>query len=70
MSDRECLDKFLEMLGERVGITTSFITSDDGNLTHQILQIRCGDLVSVSEPQPLQYPLRLATAEEQGFTLN
>jgi len=71
MNDEECLTKFLEFLEERVSINTGFIRDPDtGNITHQVLQVSCGDYLSVSQPQPLENVLRLANAEEVGATLN
>lgn len=71
MSDEECLKKFLEFLETRVSITTGFIPDEQtGNITHQVLQITCGEFVSVSQPQLLSIKLRVATAEEQGELLN
>lgn len=71
LSDEECLTKFIEFLEDRVNVTTLFVRDEEtGNLTHQVIQIRCGDFVSVSNPEPMEYALRLATAEEQGMSLN
>ena len=70
MTDEECLQKFLEFLSERVSINTLFVQDDADNLTHQILQIKCGEFVSVSEPEPLAVVLRPATGEELGATVN
>lgn len=71
MNDEECLQKFLEFLNERVTLNTGFIADPDtGNITHQVIQISCGDYVTVSQPEPLDTMLRLATAEEQGITVN
>lgn len=70
LSDEDCLKKFLKMLDTRVGITTNFINNDDGYITHQVLRIRCGSFISVSQPQPLASIMRLANAEELRETLN
>lgn len=71
MNDEECIQKFLEFLDERVTINTAFVRDPEtGNLTHQIIQVSCGDLVSLSQPQPLEVILRPATGEETGATVN
>lgn len=71
MNDEECLTKFLEFLNERVQLNTNFVQDPDtGLLTHQLIQITCGEFVTVSQPEPLEYPLRLATAEDFGLRLN
>lgn len=71
MTDEECLTKFLEFLETRVSINTAFVRDDDtGNITHQIVEVRCGEYVSVSAPQPLEVALRIADADETGVTLN
>lgn len=71
MTDEECIQKFLEFLDERITINTAFVRDPEtGNLTHQIIQVSCGDLVSLSQPQPLEVILRPATGEETGATVN
>jgi hypothetical protein len=70
MNDEECLNKFVEFLQERVGIDTIFVADDRGNGTHQILKITCGEFVTYSNPEPLAVPVRPATAEELGETVN
>ena len=71
MTDEQALAKFIEFLETRVSITTGFAkTKQDGNLTHQFLQIRCGDLEVVSQPEELDVPLRMVTATESGATVN
>jgi hypothetical protein len=70
-TDEEVLKDVINLLETRVEINTGFIPDgESGNLTHQVLQIVCGEYVTVSAPQPLEFPLRLATAEEQGFSVN
>lgn len=71
MTDEQCLEKFLEFLDERVSITTHFIQKDEGeNITHQIMEIRCGEYVTASQPEQLSAVLRVATGQEQGATVN
>lgn len=70
MNDEECLTKFLEFLSERVSLSSSFLIDDNDNITHQVLNIKCGEYVSVSEPEQLSIPMRLTTAAEQGATIN
>lgn len=71
MTDEECIQKFLEFLEDRVTINTGFVRDPEtGNLTHQVIQVSCGDLVSLSQPQPLEVILRPATGEETGATVN
>lgn len=71
MNDEECLGKFLEFLETRVSINTGFVRDEEtGNITHQIVEVRCGEYVSVSQPQPLEVALRVADADELGVTLN
>ena len=71
LSDEECLTKFIEFLEERVSITTGFVKDPVKDIyTHQIVEVRCGEYSSTSQPEPLDSPLRLATAEEQGVTIN
>jgi hypothetical protein len=71
MTDEECIQKFLEFLEDRVSINTGFVRDPEtGNLTHQVIQITCGDLVSLSQPQPLEVILRPATGQEIGATVN
>lgn len=70
-SDEECMEVFLELLAKRVTINTGFVFDDEEKtLTHQILSITCGELQSVSTPEKLEVPLRPATGEELGETVN
>jgi hypothetical protein len=69
--DYECIQKFLEFLDERITINTAFVRDPEtGNLTHQIIEISCGEMVSLSQPQPLDTILRPATGAEIGATVN
>ena len=70
MSDEECLNKFIEMLADRVEIDTVFVADERGNGTHQILKVSCGEFVTYSKPEPLAIPVRPATAEELGVAVN
>lgn len=70
LTDEECLTQFLKFLEERVTIETGFLPDDEGNITHQVIQVTCGEYTSVSQPEPLAVSLRLASAEESGQTVN
>jgi hypothetical protein len=72
MTDEECLEMFLHFLETRINITTHFAQLDekDENITHQIMEVSCGDYVSTSQPEPLSVVLRMATGAEQGATIN
>lgn len=71
MTDEQALAKFIELLEKRVSITTGFAQAEqEGNLTHQFLRVRCGDLEVVSQPEELDVPLRVVTAAESGATIN
>ena len=70
MSDEECLQTIIQFLEDRVSINTGFVANDEGILTHQVLQITCGEYHTVSQPQPLDMPLVFATGEQQGVTIN
>ena len=71
MSDEQLVDKLIEMLSTRLSVTTGFAREDvNGNLTHQYLIIKAGDVEVVSAPEQLELPLRLATPEEQGASVN
>jgi hypothetical protein len=71
MSDEECLSKFVEFLEERISITTNFVVDPDTDLiTHQLMVIKCGDLATMSHPEQLELPLRVATGTEIGATVN
>lgn len=65
LSDRECLDLFIKMLEKRVSIETAFVREiDTGRFTHQVLKVSCGDLMTVSEPEELEWPLQLAGLDD------
>lgn len=71
MTDEECLTTFLQFLDERITLNTGFVREPEtGNITHQIVQVECGELVTVSQPEPLEVILRPATGEEIGATVN
>ena len=71
MSDEQALAKFIEFLETRISITTGFGQHDKtGNLTSQFLKIKCGDLEVMSQPELLTVPLRVATGQELGVTVN
>lgn len=71
MTDEKCLTKFLEFLEQRIELNTGFVTDPEtGNITHQVVQVSCGKMVSMSQPEPLAVILRPATGEEIGATVN
>jgi hypothetical protein len=70
MNDEECLAKVLELLQDRVTITTLFVADERGNGTHQVLKITCGGFTFYSNPEPLAIPVRPVTAEELGAAVN
>lgn len=70
MNDEECLTTFLKFLDKRVSINTGLIKDEkSGNVTHQVVRIECGEMATVSEPQLLETPLRVADAAETGATV-
>jgi hypothetical protein len=71
MTDKECLDIFVELFKTRVGIDSAFVIDDDtGYMTHQVLTVVCGEHRVSSAPEPLPFPLTLATAEDMGESVN
>ncbi len=71
MTDEECLQKFIELMEERVTLNTNFVIEQEtGHITHQILSVECGEYRSHSQPEPLEVVLRPATAEELGVVNN
>ena len=71
MNDDEVMQLFIEMLNTRVGLNTAFVQDNDtGNITHQVVRITCGELVSMSSPELLEMPMRPALAEEVGASVN
>lgn len=70
LSDEEALGLFINLLSTRVGIETAFVPDErTGDITHQIIQVSCGDYASYSQPEPLGVILRPAGAP-QGETIN
>ena len=71
MDDKQCLETFLEFLKERVTLESFFVTDEvTGNITHQGVKLSCGELCTVSQPEPLEIILRPATGAEQGAVVN
>lgn len=68
LTDEECMEITSEML-TRVGIHTEFIQNEDELITHQVLVLKSGTIYITSDPQPLEFPLRLATMKECGITV-
>ena len=69
--DEQCLNDFLAYLTDKINISTGFILDEEsGNITHQVMQVSCGDYMSVSNPELLAAPLRMATGVEIGTTIN
>lgn len=56
-TDEEVLEAFSQFL-ERVGLSTQFIETEDGLLTHQVLTVACGGSILVSDPEELEWPLQ------------
>lgn len=69
-TDEERLTKVIQLIDDGIEISTGFLTDDLGNITHQVIQLKSGDLVSVSQPEKLDVVLRIATAEEQDQLVN
>lgn len=70
-SDEETLKEFLTFLENGIEITTGFIPDEDtGFLTHQVIRITCGEYITVSQPEPLAFPLQPAPIAETGITIN
>ena len=69
-TDEQRLAKLIALIDEGIEISTGFMTDELGNITHQVIQLKSGELVSVSQPERLDVVLRLATAEEQGMAVN
>lgn len=71
ISDEEILKQLIDWMEDRVAISTGFIPDEDtGVLTHQILQITCGEYTTVSNPEPLAIPLRPVGGDELDVTIN
>ncbi len=69
-TDEEKLAEVIALLGDGVEVSTGFMQDENDNITHQVIQLKCGNLISVSQPERLDVVLRLATAEEQGELVN
>jgi len=70
-SDEETMELFLSLLNERVSIATGFVPDEEtGLLTHQVLQIQCGNLTVTGAPEELAFPLTPAAARDIGVTIN
>lgn len=70
MSDEDVLALFLEILSTRVGIETAFVPDEDtGDITHQIMQVSCGNYASYSQPEQLGVVLRPVEGARQGVTI-
>lgn len=68
--DAECLRNFLRFI-PRIGIGTQFIQNDVGFVTHQLLEIQCGEHVFISHPRELDWPMEpVAFPEEHREKLN
>lgn len=68
--DETTLRNFLKFFS-RVRVSTEFVTNDVGFITHEQLNIRCGELVAVSPPIALSWPLEpVAYPEETKGALN
>lgn len=70
LTDKECLDTFIDLLTNRITLDTGFVEDDKGNLTHQVVQVSCGEFVSNSQPEELRVPLRPSTGVELGAAVH
>lgn len=71
MTDEKVIKTFIELLENRVTISTQFLQDDEtGNLTHQFLILQAGDIILQGEPEALEMPLRVALPSETGATVN
>lgn len=62
-TDKEVLENFGKFL-DRVSVATSFLTNDDGAITHSVVMFKCGDKVLVSDPSEFEWPLMLMPKPE------
>ena len=71
-ADKLYLDGLVEYLKGRIQIIPNFvINKESGLLTHQVIELVCGDYVSVSEPKPLPFSLLpVAPQTETKVTLH
>lgn len=68
-SDEKCLAKAIELIEDRVTISTAFVANDEGVLTHQVLVLTSGEYSTESGPAPLEVPLIPANAEQLKKTV-
>ena len=60
-TDEQCLGVFLNLLKDRVEIGTGFLVTEPSNfITHQVIEIKCGELTTSSGAEALEIPLQLA----------
>jgi hypothetical protein len=70
-TDEAKLKRFIDLLEDGIELTTGFIPDEDtGYLTHQVIRVSCGEFVTVSQPEPLVFPLTPAPIAETGITIN
>lgn len=66
-SDKKCMEKFFELLSERVQISTAFLQNEKtGLLEKQVMVVQCGDISVTSDPDDLPFPLKIADADDIG----
>lgn len=69
-SDVECITNFMKFF-PRVGVSTEFIQNKYGFITHQTLNIQCGNNLVQAHPIELDWPLEpVAFPEEHEGKLN
>lgn len=57
LSDYECLELVQKLL-TRVSIGVQFIQNEDSLITHEVVQVRAGEHVLLSDPYELDWPLQ------------
>jgi hypothetical protein len=71
LTDKKCLEQFLEYLKERVKVGTAYIQDPETKfLTHQMLVFQCGDLETATAPDQLTSPFKIVGGEELGVAVN
>lgn len=60
-TNEQCFGVFLNLLASRVEIGTGFLVTEPSNfITHQTIEITCGELTTSSGPEALEIPLQVA----------
>lgn len=63
-TDKECLQNFCAFM-PRVGVSAEHVQDEYGFITHQVLNIRCGDNLVSSPPLELDWPLEPVVFPEE-----